>query len=115
MTVLFTDIVGSTKRVVELGDQRWRDVLVAHAAAVRREITRFGGREVKTTGDGFFGHVLGSEPRNPLRLRYSARPSPIRGRNSSWTPYRRVRIDWRRRGRVGRPHRGPGGGSRNPE
>ena len=65
MTVLFTDIVGSTKRAVELGDQRWRDVLVAHAAAVRGEITRFGGREVKTTGDGFL--VTFSGPSRGIR------------------------------------------------
>jgi len=50
---------------VELGDQRWRDVLVAHAAAVRGEITRFGGREVKTTGDGFL--VTFSGPSRGIR------------------------------------------------
>jgi class 3 adenylate cyclase len=53
-TILFTDIVGSTERAAELGDRRWRDVLDAHDAAVRRELIRFRGRELKTTGDGFF-------------------------------------------------------------
>jgi pimeloyl-ACP methyl ester carboxylesterase len=51
-TVMFTDIVGSTKRAVELGDARWRELLSAHQAAVRRELMRFRGREVKTLGDG---------------------------------------------------------------
>jgi len=52
-TVLFTDIVGSTERAVQLGDRRWRDLLGAHDAAVRRELERFRGREVDTAGDGF--------------------------------------------------------------
>ena len=52
-TVLFTDIVGSTTRAVELGDRRWRELLGAHDAAVRRELERFRGREVDTAGDGF--------------------------------------------------------------
>ncbi len=51
-TVLFTDIVGSTTRAVELGDRRWRDLLFSHNAIVRRELERFRGREVKTVGDG---------------------------------------------------------------
>jgi pimeloyl-ACP methyl ester carboxylesterase len=52
-TVMFTDIVGSTVRAAELGDHRWRDLLATHDAAVRRQLRRFEGREVKTTGDGF--------------------------------------------------------------
>jgi pimeloyl-ACP methyl ester carboxylesterase len=52
-TVMFTDIVGSTERDVELGDRRWRQILEAHHTATRRELERFRGREVKTTGDGF--------------------------------------------------------------
>jgi class 3 adenylate cyclase len=52
-TVMFTDIVGSTSRAAELGDHRWRDLLATHDAAVRRQLERFGGREVKATGDGF--------------------------------------------------------------
>jgi class 3 adenylate cyclase len=52
-TVLFSDIVGSTERASALGDRRWRDLLDRHDAAVRRQIARFRGREVKTTGDGF--------------------------------------------------------------
>jgi pimeloyl-ACP methyl ester carboxylesterase len=52
-TVLFTDIVGSTEQARELGDRRWRELLEAHHAAVRRELVRFGGREIDTAGDGF--------------------------------------------------------------
>jgi pimeloyl-ACP methyl ester carboxylesterase len=51
-TMMFTDIVASTERAAELGDARWRELLSAHHAAVRRELTRFRGREVKTLGDG---------------------------------------------------------------
>src|SRR4051794_4503081 len=51
-TILFTDIVGSTERAVAEGDMHWRDLLDQHDAALRRQLVRFGGREVKTTGDG---------------------------------------------------------------
>ena len=53
-TVLFSDIVGSTERVAEAGDRRWRRLLDTHDDAVRRELERFRGREVDTAGDGFF-------------------------------------------------------------
>jgi pimeloyl-ACP methyl ester carboxylesterase len=52
-TVLFTDIVESTSKASELGDRRWRELLSQHNALVRRELLRFRGREVATTGDGF--------------------------------------------------------------
>jgi len=51
-TVMFTDICGSTERAAKLGDALWRDILEAHHAAVRRDLERFRGREVKTLGDG---------------------------------------------------------------
>ncbi|MGH7856658.1 MAG: adenylate/guanylate cyclase domain-containing protein, partial [Candidatus Binatia bacterium] len=51
-TVLFTDIVGSTRKAAELGDSSWRDLITQHDASVRRQIERFGGRLVETTGDG---------------------------------------------------------------
>ena len=53
-TMLFTDIVESTARTVELGDRGWADLVSAHNAVVRRSIDRFGGKEVDTAGDGFF-------------------------------------------------------------
>jgi class 3 adenylate cyclase len=52
-TVLFTDIVGSTERAASLGDHSWHRLLDAHDRAVREQMRRFGGKEVKTTGDGF--------------------------------------------------------------
>ena len=53
-TVLFTDIVGSTERAMELGDRDWRQLLERHHATVRRQLARFRGEEVDTAGDGFF-------------------------------------------------------------
>jgi pimeloyl-ACP methyl ester carboxylesterase len=51
-TVLFTDIVGSTEILARTGDREWRGLLDAHDAAARREVGRYGGRLIKTTGDG---------------------------------------------------------------
>jgi class 3 adenylate cyclase/dienelactone hydrolase len=52
-TVLFTDIVGSTARLAEVGDSRFEQLLDDHDAAIRQELARFDGEEVNTTGDGF--------------------------------------------------------------
>ena len=52
-TVLFTDIVDSTRTASELGDQRWREVLESHDRAVGDALGQFGGRRIKSTGDGF--------------------------------------------------------------
>jgi class 3 adenylate cyclase len=54
VSLLFTDIVGSTEIAAELGDRRWRQVIQRHHALVRRQLKRFGGRELDTAGDGFF-------------------------------------------------------------
>ena len=53
-TLLFTDIVDSTGHAKRLGDARWQTLLEEHRIAVRREVSRYGGTEVDTTGDGFF-------------------------------------------------------------
>jgi class 3 adenylate cyclase len=53
-TVLFTDIVDSTARAVELGDRAWADLVQRHHAVVRAQLDRFRGRELDTAGDGFF-------------------------------------------------------------
>jgi class 3 adenylate cyclase len=58
-TVLFTDIVDSTRTATELGDRRWRAVLEAHQREVRAALGRHGGREVKSTGDGFLATFQG--------------------------------------------------------
>jgi pimeloyl-ACP methyl ester carboxylesterase len=52
-TVLFTDLVDSTEHAGDLGDRRWRELLETHHDAVRRELARYGGREIDTAGDGF--------------------------------------------------------------
>jgi class 3 adenylate cyclase len=52
-TVLFTDIVDSTRLATEMGDRRWRELLAQHQELTREQLQRFGGREIKTTGDGF--------------------------------------------------------------
>jgi class 3 adenylate cyclase len=53
-TILFTDIVGSTRKAAELGDAGWRDLVARHHASVRTLLQRFRGQEVDTAGDGFF-------------------------------------------------------------
>jgi pimeloyl-ACP methyl ester carboxylesterase/class 3 adenylate cyclase len=52
-TILFTDLVGSTERAGKLGDHAWAELLERHHQLVRRELTRFGGEEIDTAGDGF--------------------------------------------------------------
>jgi class 3 adenylate cyclase len=52
-TLLFTDIVGSTERAADMGDRGWTALLDDHRRVVRRELERFGGREIDTAGDGF--------------------------------------------------------------
>ncbi|HEV7586174.1 MAG TPA: adenylate/guanylate cyclase domain-containing protein [Solirubrobacteraceae bacterium] len=63
LTVMFTDIVDATSRVARLGDGRWRDLLAHHDEHVRLELARFGGREVKTVGDGFLATFAGPPSR----------------------------------------------------
>lgn len=50
---MFTDIVDATALAAKLGDGRWRDLLADHDARIRAQLARFGGREIKTVGDGF--------------------------------------------------------------
>ena len=52
--MLFTDIVGSTEKAAALGDAAWRDLVEKHNATVRALLARYRGREIDTTGDGFF-------------------------------------------------------------
>jgi class 3 adenylate cyclase len=64
-TLVFTDLSRSTETLNRLGDTQWRLLLAEHNQAVRAEIERFGGREMKTTGDGFF--VLFDTPARAVR------------------------------------------------
>jgi class 3 adenylate cyclase len=66
LTVMFTDIVDATGLAARVGDGRWRDLLAQHDERVRLELARFGGREVKTVGDGFLA-VFDGPPSRGLR------------------------------------------------
>lgn len=70
-SVLFVDIVSSTARAAELGDQRWRGLLEEFFGAVRRELTRHRGREVHTTGDGLLAIFDG--PARAVRCAFATR------------------------------------------
>ncbi len=111
-TVLFTDIVGSTKLAAELGDAAWRERLASHDALVRRALTRYQGQEVKTLGDGFLatfdGPARAIQRRQPdhrrrgrSRPRRADRPARGRGRDGPW-----------RGARARGPHRRPRDGAR---
>jgi class 3 adenylate cyclase len=58
-TVMFTDIVGSTRHAASMGDRRWRGVLEVHDRLVRDELRRFRGQEISNTGDGFMASFDG--------------------------------------------------------
>ncbi|OBH65915.1 hydrolase [Mycobacterium colombiense] len=70
-TVLFTDIVDSTRRAAEIGDRDWRALLDAHDAVVRAQLARFRGREVNTSGDGFLAMFDG--PQRAIRCAMAIR------------------------------------------
>jgi class 3 adenylate cyclase len=70
-TVLFTDIVGSTHRAAEIGDRDWHALLDAHDAVVRAQLSRFRGREVNTSGDGFLATFDG--PQRAIRCAMAIR------------------------------------------
>jgi class 3 adenylate cyclase len=70
-TVLFTDIVDSTRRAAEIGDRDWRALLDAHDAVVRAQLARFRGREASTVGDGFLAMFDG--PQRAIRCAMAIR------------------------------------------
>jgi class 3 adenylate cyclase len=70
-TVLFTDIVDSTRRAAEIGDRDWHALLDAHDAVVRAQLARFRGREVSTSGDGFLAMFDG--PQRAIRCAMAMR------------------------------------------
>ena len=78
--VLFTDIVDSTRTQAKLGDRRWKELLIAHHSTVRDALSRWGGTEHDTAGDGFFASFVGPAGRStaPMRLRSASRPSVSR-------------------------------------
>ncbi len=70
-TVLFTDIVDSTRRAADMGDRDWHALLDAHDAVVRSQLARFRGREVNTSGDGFLAMFDG--PQRAIRCAMAIR------------------------------------------
>jgi class 3 adenylate cyclase len=82
LTVLFTDIVGSTRLAAEKGDQGWNELLQKHNDIARSEFRRHGGTEVKSTGDGFLASFLGPTPAincaTAIRGRAASLGMPIR-------------------------------------
>lgn len=72
-TVLFTDIVDSTRHAAQSGDRRWGDLLAGHDAAVRRELEVYRGREIKALGDGFLATFDG--PARAIRCALAIRES----------------------------------------
>ena len=70
-TVLFTDMVGSTERAIELGDRAWQALLRRHHRAVREELRRYGGHEVDSAGDGFFATF--TQPAQAVRCALAVR------------------------------------------
>jgi len=72
-TILFLDIVDSTRHLSKLGDRRWRELLERHNELVRLELDRFQGREIKTIGDGFLATFDG--PSRAIQCARSIRDS----------------------------------------
>lgn len=81
-TVLFTDIVGSTDKLADLGDRGWKDVLDRHHAVVRGLLARYRGQEVDTAGDGFFATFDGPARaiRSALAISEAVKPIGIQVR-----------------------------------
>jgi pimeloyl-ACP methyl ester carboxylesterase len=90
-TLLFTDIVGSSRLATEVGDRAWRDLLARHHASVRRELARHRGRRL-------LRHLRRTGTRDPLRPGSDRRRSATRDRHPGRNPHRGVRAP-RREGR----------------
>ncbi len=94
-TVMFTDIVDSTKRAAQMGDRAWRDLLDSHDAIVRSQLGRFRGREVKTVGDGFLATFDGPQRaiKCALAVREAVRPMGLEVRAGLHTGECEIRGD----------------------
>ena len=104
-TVLFTDIVGSTERAAQLGDARWEACSPSTTGSSATRVERFGGREVKTVGDGVLATFDG--PARAVRGALAIRDggAGARAGDSGRPPHRRNRGPSRRHRRARRPHR----------
>jgi class 3 adenylate cyclase len=104
-TVLFTDIVDSTRRAAEIGDRDWHALLDAHDAVVRSQLSRFRGREVNTSGDGFLAMFDG--PQRAIRCAMAIRDA-VQALASRCAPGCTPASPRRRHRRDRRAHRGAG-------
>jgi class 3 adenylate cyclase len=77
-TMLFTDIVGSTLRAVEVGDERWRELLEAHEELAEREVKNFGGVVADFAGDGLLASFDGPRAGRALCVCVAPRPTEAR-------------------------------------
>ncbi|HEV3472893.1 MAG TPA: adenylate/guanylate cyclase domain-containing protein, partial [Actinomycetota bacterium] len=73
MTFLATDVVGSTERLAEIGDQEWRRILDRHDQLIRRHLDQFGGRDLGSAGDGFL--IAFSRPMSAVACAFAIRSS----------------------------------------
>jgi hypothetical protein len=107
-TVLFTDIVDSRRRAAEMGDRDWHALLDAHDVVVRSQLSRFRGREVNTSGDGFLAMFDGPQRaiRCAMAIRDAVQALGIEGARR--VAHRRVPGSGRRYRRNRRAHRRTG-------
>ena len=113
-TILFTDIIESTQTAARVGDERWRDLVERHNAVVRRQLERFGGREIDTARRRVPGVLRRAGDGHSLRPRNRRFGDGARARDPGRTAHRRVRADRREaRGHRG-PHRRASRGAREP-
>jgi class 3 adenylate cyclase len=77
LTLLFTDIVGSTRLAAEKGDQQWKELLQKHHDVARNEFRRYGGTEVKSTGDGFLASFVSPTPAINCAIAFRARMASL--------------------------------------
>jgi class 3 adenylate cyclase len=75
-TLLFTDLVDSTRAITRMGDSAWHELLSNYYLMARSELERFGGREIETTGDGLLATFEG--PAKALRCTAAIRAAALR-------------------------------------
>jgi class 3 adenylate cyclase len=98
-TVLFTDIVDSTSKQAELGDRRWRNLVLEHHATVRGALSHWEGTEHDTAGNGFFASFVGPARAIHCAHEIAAKGLQPRHRDTSRSPHRRMRGYRRQAGR----------------
>ncbi len=109
-TVLFTDVVDSTRKQASMGDHRYKGLIEHHHAIVRDELRRWRGVESDTAGDGFYATFDGPARADPMRAPDRRAGPRSRDRDPRWRAYGGVRVDRREDRRPHRVDRGTRGG-----